>query len=306
MKQANNKKNFFANRSRWFKIKTVLFFVMLLHAIFFLLFLFKNLSNPVFTVQNLATKMAVLFAILAALTVLYIMVLRKIAWVKKTAIFLREFIFIGYLTSMLYLLLIRFVNPPVTLTQIADIVRGNGAKSNSVGLRSMNTSVKLAVIASEDQLFADHDGFDLKAIKKAMKYNETHKQKQRGASTISQQTAKNVFLWQGGGYLRKALEVFFTFTIEKLWSKKIILERYLNVAETGKGIYGVEAAAQQYFKKSAASLSADEAAKIIACLPSPKTYTVVPASGIVKLRASRILRQMRNLQGDGRITELVQ
>jgi monofunctional biosynthetic peptidoglycan transglycosylase len=169
----------------------------------------------------------------------------------------------------------------------------------------MGANIKLAVIASEDQLYPDHDGFDLKAIKVAMKYNKRHPNKVRGASTISQQVAKNVFLWQGGGFLRKGIEVFFTFSIEGLWTKRTILERYLNVAEMGPGIFGVQAAAKKYFNKDAKDLTAAEAAQIAACLPNPKRYTVKPLSGYVASRYDNIMRQMNNLRGDADVQEII-
>jgi monofunctional glycosyltransferase len=150
----------------------------------------------------------------------------------------------------------------------------------------------------------DHEGFDTNAIKKAITYNKTH-QRKRGASTISQQTAKNVFLWQGGGYFRKGLEVYFTFMIEKIWSKERVLETYLNVAEMGKGIFGVQAAAKAYFNKDAAALTRQEAAMIAACLPNPKKYTVKPLSNYVSKRAAKILRQMNNLGGDEDVRALL-
>lgn len=160
-------------------------------------------------------------------------------------------------------------------------------------------------MASEDQLFPDHDGFDLKAIKVAMKYNRRHPNKVRGASTISQQVAKNVFLWQGGGFLRKGIEVFFTFSIEGLWTKRTILERYLNIAEMGPGIFGVQAASKKYFNKDAKNLTAAEAAQIAACLPNPKRYTVKPLSGYVAVRYNNIMRQMNNLAGDPDVQEII-
>ena len=160
-------------------------------------------------------------------------------------------------------------------------------------------------MAAEDQLFPDHNGFDIKAIKKAQKFNEKHPNRVRGASTISQQTAKNVFLWQGGGYFRKGLEVYFTFMIETLWGKKRILQTYLNVAEMGPGIFGVQAAAKKYFNKDAKNLTRSEAAQIAACLPNPKKYTVKPQSRYVANRSGYILRQMNNMQGDADIVELL-
>ncbi len=168
----------------------------------------------------------------------------------------------------------------------------------------MGANIKLAVLCGEDQLFPDHNGFDFKSIQKAMKHNQKSKSL-RGASTISQQVAKNVFLWQHGGYFRKGLEVYFTFMIENVWGKKRILEMYLNVAETGKGIFGVEAASQYYFHKPAKELSRKEAAIIASCLPNPKTYTVQPLSKRVAYRYPWILRQMNNLEKDPDIRALL-
>ena len=155
---------------------------------------------------------------------------------------------------IIYILFCKWINPPITITQIASVFQGHGLHRDYVSINEMNSNIKLAVLAGEDQLFPDHNGFDFKSIQKAMKHNQKSKSL-RGASTISQQVAKNVFLWQHGGYFRKALEVYFTFMIEKFWSKKRILEMYLNVAEMGEGIFGVEAAAQHYFKKPAKNLS---------------------------------------------------
>lgn len=160
-------------------------------------------------------------------------------------------------------------------------------------------------MAAEDQLFPDHNGFDIKAIKKAQKYNQKHPNRVRGASTISQQTAKNVFLWQGGGYFRKGLEVYFTFMIEKIWGKKRVLQTYLNVAEMGPGIFGVQAAAKKYFNKDAKNLTRREAAQIAACLPNPKKFPVKPQSRYVAYRSNNIVRQMNNLDGDPDIAELL-
>jgi monofunctional glycosyltransferase len=210
-----------------------------------------------------------------------------------------------FILHIVYLVLLRWVNPPITITQLVSVVQGNGLKRDYIDYEDMGANIKLAVIASEDQLFPDHDGFDLKAIKLAMKYNKKHPGKVRGASTISQQVAKNVFLWQHGGYLRKGLEVYFTFMIEKLWSKERILENYLNVAEMGRGIFGVQAAAKAYFNKDAKNLTRAEAAMIAACLPNPKEYTVKPLSKYVANRYDNILQQMNNLEGDPDIQELL-
>lgn len=215
----------------------------------------------------------------------------------RIAQFIVKIFLYGFLFSLLYILFCKWINPPITITQIASLVHGNGLRRNYTGMKKMNSNVKLAVIAGEDQLFPDHNGFDFKNIQKAMKHNQKSKSL-RGASTISQQVAKNVFLWQHGGYFRKGLEAYFTFMIENVWGKKRILEMYLNVAETGKGIFGIEAAAEHYFHKSAKNLTRKEAALIAACLPNPKGYTIQPLSTHVASRYPWILRQMNNLEKD--------
>ena len=220
-------------------------------------------------------------------------------WRRVLKIFLYAFIF-----SILYILFCKWINPPITITQAVSIFSGNGLKRNYISLDEINPNMKLAVMSSEDQLFPDHDGFDFKNIKKAMKHNQKTRSL-RGASTISQQVAKNVFLWQHGGYFRKGLEVYFTFMIEHLWSKKRILELYLNVAEMGEGIFGIEAAAKKYFNKPAKNLSRTEAAMIAACLPNPKSYTVKPLSKHVASRYPWILNQMMHLDGDPDIQQLL-
>ena len=222
------------------------------------------------------------------------------AWsiTKKVLLFL-------FIAQFIYIFFCKWVNPPVTLTQLGSLVQGYGLKRDYIKYSEMSPQIKLAVMASEDQLFPEHDGFDMKAIEKAMKYNEKHPNRRRGASTISQQVAKNVFLWQGGGFIRKGLEVYFTFMIEKIWSKQRILETYLNVAEMGKGIFGIQAAAKAYFNKNARDLTRSEAAKIAASLPNPKMYTVKPISKKVLDRYDDIMRQMNNLQGDADIKQLI-
>ena len=210
----------------------------------------------------------------------------------------------GFFLSLLYILFCKWINPPVTITQIGSLFRGDGLHRNYVNMEEMSSNAKLAVMAGEDQLFPDHNGFDFKSIQKAMKHNQKSKSL-RGASTISQQVAKNVFLWQHGGYLRKGLEIYFTFMIENVWGKKRILEMYLNVAEMGKGIFGIEAAAQHYFHKPAKNLSRKEAALIAACLPNPKGYTIKPLSAHVASRFPWIVRQMNNLEKDPDIQALL-
>jgi monofunctional biosynthetic peptidoglycan transglycosylase len=207
--------------------------------------------------------------------------------------------------QLVYIIVCKWLDPPITLTQLGSVVTGDGLHRDYITYDEMGPNIKLAVMAGEDQLFPDHNGFDIKSIKKAMKFNEKHPNRVRGASTISQQTAKNVFLWQKGGYFRKGLEVYFTFMIEKIWGKERILETYLNVAEMGKGIYGVQAAARHYFNKDAKNLSRQEAAMIAACLPNPVKYTVKPLSRYVANRSAILLRQMNNLEGDTDIQELL-
>ena len=219
--------------------------------------------------------------------------------------YLKRFFLFLLISHLAYLLICKYVNPPITITQLVSIAEGNGFKRSYVSFEEMSPNIRLAVMASEDQLFPDHDGFDIKAIKKAMKYNQKHPNKIRGASTISQQVAKNVFLWQHGGFFRKGLEVYFTFMIECLWSKERILEVYLNVAEMGTGIFGVQAASEVYFKKDALRLTAVEAAMIAAALPNPKKFTVKPASRYVLRRYPNIIRQMNNLRGDPDIEALI-
>ena len=223
---------------------------------------------------------------------------------KAWHIFKKTFLWL-FILQFVYILFCKWINPPITLTQAGSVLQGNGLHRDYISYDEMGTNIKLAVMASEDQLFPDHDGFDIKAIKKAIKYNAKHPAKTRGASTISQQVAKNVFLWQGRSYVRKGLEVYFTFMIEKIWSKKRILETYLNVAEMGKGIFGVQAAAKIYFNKDAKNLSRAEAAMIAACLPNPKMYTVKPLCNYVAHRYTNIMQQMNNLEGDEDIDALV-
>lgn len=210
-----------------------------------------------------------------------------------------------FIGQFVYILLTWFINPPITITQLVNVVKGYGLKRDNISYTEMGPNIKLAVMAAEDQLFPDHNGFDIKAIKKAQKYNEKHPSKIKGASTISQQTAKNVFLWQGGGYFRKGLEVYFTFMIETIWRKKRILQTYLNVAEMGPGIFGVQAAAKNYFNKNAKDLTRAEAAMIAACLRNPKKYTVKPVSKFVSVVSVKILRQMNNLESDPDIQLLI-
>jgi len=219
-------------------------------------------------------------------------------------LFKRAIIFL-FIFQFVYLIVLKWIDPPVTLTQIGSLLSGRGLKRDYVDYEDISPYAKLAVMASEDQLFPDHEGFDFKSIKKAMAYNEKKPGRIRGGSTISQQVAKNVFLWQGRSWIRKGLEVYFTFMIELIWDKKRILEVYLNVAEMGRGIFGIEASARYNFKKSAKSLTRQEAAMIAACLPNPKEYTIKPLSRNVAIRYPWVLRQMSHLDGDPDVLALM-
>lgn len=219
-------------------------------------------------------------------------------FIKRTFLFL-------FIAQLVYIVVLKWVNPPVTITQIVSIIRGNGFHRKNATGTDISPNAKLAVIASEDQLFPDHTGFDWKSIRKAMEYNQRKPGRVRGGSTISQQTAKNVFLWQGKSWTRKGLEAYFTFMIETIWGKERILEVYLNVAEMGRGIFGIEQAAQTYFKKPAKSLSIYEAAAIAAALPNPKKYTVKPPSPYIQSRSRKIVQQMNFLRPDRDIQKVI-
>ena len=220
-------------------------------------------------------------------------------WIKKIVLIL-------FISQLVYIILLRWIDPPVTITQLASWITGHGLKRDYVDRDEIAFTAKLAVIASEDQLFPDHSGFDWKSIKKAMDYNKRKPGRVHGASTISQQVAKNVFLWQGRSWLRKGLESYFTFMIELVWGKRRILEVYLNVIEMGDGIFGIEMAAQKYFNKPAKKLSKQEAALIAACLPNPKRLKVKPASSYMMNRSRAIMQQMSFLEPDPDIQKVIE
>lgn len=229
---------------------------------------------------------------------------------KKAWQFVKKTIFVLFITSTIYLIASKWLMPPITITQISNSFN-YGLKRDYVSWNEISYNVKLAAIASEDQLFPDHNGFDWDAIEKSFKPKKSKKKKKSkiplggGASTISQQTAKNIFLWQGGGYVRKLPEFYFTQLIEWVWGKQRILEVYLNTIEMGPGIFGIEAAAQQYFKKSAKNLTRKEAAMIIACLPNPKKFTVVPTSKRVAWRYPQIVHQMALIEDDEELLQII-
>ena len=218
---------------------------------------------------------------------------------------LKLFLWLFFL-QLAYIFFCKWINPPITLTQLSSVFHGYGLHRDYVNYDQMSPNIKLAVMASEDQLFPTNNGFNIDAIEKAIQYNKTHSKRTHGASTISQQVAKNVFLWQGRSYIRKGLEVYFTFMIEHIWGKKRILEMYLNVAEMGKGVFGVQAASRRNFNKNAKDLSRSEAAMIAACLPNPKVYTIKPLSRYVANRYGDIMVQMDDLHTAPDIEKLIQ
>ena len=223
--------------------------------------------------------------------------------------FFRYFIIL-LIASTVYALLCRWMMPPITVTQLTSWVTGHGLSRDYVSHDEISPYLRLAAIASEDQLFPDHGGFDWVALRKSLETNPKKKGRVRGgaASTISQQAAKNVFLWQGEGvtkYVRKAPEFYYTKMIEWFWGKRRILDVYLNVIETGPGLFGVEAAAQKYFHVSAKNVTRKQAAMIIACLPNPKKFSVSPPDKFIQWKTSWILNQMNNIQDDEDIQELI-
>ena len=212
-------------------------------------------------------------------------------WLRWPTRIVGAFLIYSFASVIIY----RFVPPPVTLTMLFD---GNGITKDWMSLSDMDRDMARAAIASEDGKFCAHHGFDADAIRKAMAYNERGG-RIRGGSTISQQTAKNVFLWQGGGFLRKGLEAWFTLLIEALWGKRRIMEVYLNVAETGIGTYGANAGAMRYFGHDASKLTRAEAARIAAVLPLPKKRAAISPRGFTRRYGNIIARRIGVVQNEG-------
>lgn len=215
---------------------------------------------------------------------------------KLLAKFIFKFL-IGFIVfSLLWVLLYKYVPVPYTGLMAIRAVEGTNSyerKHQWVDFEDISEEIKLAVICAEDQRFMTHNGFDYEAIEKAYQQNKEGK-RLRGASTISQQTAKNVFLWPQRSWFRKGLETYFTVLIETFWSKERILEVYLNSVEMGDGVYGVEAAANYWFNTSARRLSRHEAAAIAAILPNPRTYKATPRTPYLERRKQWVIRQMNN------------
>lgn len=217
--------------------------------------------------------------------------------IKKGFRFIFKLFFWLFIASIFIVLVFKWIPVPITplmvIRNIEQYKKGKEVvwKHDWVPIKAISKNLQLAAICSEDQNFTKHNGFDLKAIEKAIEHNKTSK-RTKGASTISQQTAKNVFLWPQRSWFRKGLETYFTFMIELFWSKERIMEVYLNSIEMGNGIYGAEAASYYWFKKPASRLTKDEAAAIIAILPNPLKYRAQPASVYIQSRKYWIVRQM--------------
>tara|TARA_R110002050_G_scaffold243115_1_gene379482 strand:+ start:7548 stop:8258 length:711 start_codon:yes stop_codon:yes gene_type:complete len=217
--------------------------------------------------------------------------------VRKIVKFFRKCFLWFFIISIGLVVVFKWVQIPVTPLMVIRSIQQKANSKDFVwkhewkSIDNISKHLQLAVICSEDQNFLSHNGFDMIAIEKAIKYNKKGK-RTRGASTISQQTVKNIFLWPHRSWFRKGLEVYFTFLIETIWSKERILEVYLNSIEMGNGVYGAEAAAQYWFKKPASKLSSNEASAIASILPNPLKYRVNPASSYIQKRKEWIVRQM--------------
>jgi monofunctional biosynthetic peptidoglycan transglycosylase len=223
----------------------------------------------------------------------------KMSLPRRLLRWIAQAILIFIVASILMVTIYRFVPPPVTITMIANAGGGRGITKDWMALDRMDPAMARAAIAAEDGNFCTHHGFDFNAIQKALQSNFEGDRRIRGGSTISQQTAKNVFLWQNGGYLRKAMEAWFTVLIELIWGKHRIMEVYLNVAETGIGTYGANAGAMRYFHHDASRLSATEAARIAAILPLPKKRGAVAPTGFTRRYGDRITRRIGIVQRGG-------
>lgn len=231
---------------------------------------------------------------------------RKRRWLRRLLALPLVFV----LVTVLQVAALRFIDPWfssfMAIRQVQAWAAGDGdfrVAYDWRDLEEISASVPVALVASEDQRFAEHHGFDFKAIEKA-RANNARGRKVRGASTISQQTAKNLFLWSGRSYVRKGIEAWYTVLIETLWPKRRIIEVYANIAEFGDGVYGAQAAARTYFRKDAGRLGNAEAARLAAVLPNPKRYSVARPGPYVQRRSRAVERQMRQIGGAGYLKSL--
>jgi len=216
---------------------------------------------------------------------------RIIGWIVKLVVAF-------FIISILWVLAYRFINPPITLTMLGDVFAGRGATRDWMPISQIDRDMVRAAIGAEDGKFCSHNGFDFEAIEDAMKRNASGG-RIRGGSTISQQTAKTTFLWNGGGYARKGVEAWFTFLIEHLWGKQRIMEVYLNNAETGIGTYGVNAGSERYFGHDASAMSPTEAARIAAVLPLPKKRGAIAPKGFARRYGNTIAARIPAVARDG-------
>jgi monofunctional biosynthetic peptidoglycan transglycosylase len=224
---------------------------------------------------------------------------RKRGWFGRTIVWILRIVFAFVLLSLLWVLLYRFVNPPFTLTMLGDTLDGRQVARQWMPISRIDRDMVRGAIAAEDSKFCSHWGFDQDAIAAAMRRNAQGGSVIRGGSTISQQTAKNAFLWQGGGYFRKGLEAWFTLLIENMWGKRRIMEVYLNLAETGIGTYGANAGSLRYFRHDASAMSRIEAARIAAVLPLPKKRGVVAPKGFTRRYGNMIAARLGVVTRDG-------
>jgi len=216
---------------------------------------------------------------------------RIIGWIVKLVLAI-------LLLSILWVLAYRFINPPITINMIGDLIHGRGARKEWMPIGQIDRDMVRASIAAEDSKFCTHHGFDVQAIENAMIRNASGG-RIRGGSTISQQTAKNTFLWNGGGYSRKAAEAWFTFLIEHLWGKRRIMEVYLNLAETGIGTYGVNAGSERYFGHDASAISPLEAARMAAIYPLPKKSGAIAPQGFTRRYGNTIAARIPIVANQG-------
>ncbi len=197
------------------------------------------------------------------------------------------------------MIIYRFVPPPITMTMLGDVANGRSVTKDWMPLSQIDRNMARAAIAAEDAKFCQHHGFDANAIEAAMKRNANGRGVIRGGSTISQQTAKNAFLWQGGGYLRKGLEAWFTVLIETIWGKRRIMEVYLNIAETGIATYGVNEGSKRYFGHDSSRMSTIEAARMAAVLPLPKKREATIPKGFTRRYGNSIAARIGVVRNDG-------
>ena len=217
-------------------------------------------------------------------------------WVRRIA---AVFLIVVFVIPLASVVVYRFAPPPITILMVVRLIEGHGMDYRWRSLSEMSPALPQAAVASEDQLFCENHGFDFAAIQQAMRHNERDPNKIRGGSSISQQTAKNVFLWPGRDYVRKGVEAWYTLLIEAVWGKPRIMEMYLNVVEFGPGVYGAEAASEHFFHEHASQLSPADAARLIAVLPKPLTWDAGDPGRAVNRRTGHIDRAMGSVRNAG-------